>query len=157
MSNTVLPEQELIEFLKPRLKSMGFRKKGKRWTKVSGDFTLVFFIQGSSFSSDIYYIRPGVFINDCPGKEFYYYGHFNTEFKRTDHQQILGNTLSFFTEWTDKELIQCRARAFTEWEKRNPLEKRRSGEVDYEADPVPSYVFFGIRDAEMDYILNTLK
>ena len=40
MANTVLPEEELIDFLKPRLKALGFKKKGKRWTKVSGDFTL---------------------------------------------------------------------------------------------------------------------
>ena len=156
MSNTVLPEEELIGFLNPRLKSMGFRKKGKRWTKTSGDFTLVFFIQGSSFSKDLYYVRPGVFINDCPGKEFYYYGHFDTEIKQTNPQQIWDDALSFFTEWSDKELIRSRAKAFVEWEQRNPLEKRRSGEVDYEADPVPSGIFFSIRPAEMDHILNML-
>lgn len=153
MANTVLPE-ELIDFLKPRLKALGFKKKGKRWTKVSGDFTLVFFIQGSSFSKDLYYVRPGVFINDCPGKEFYYYGHFDTEIRQINPQQILDDALSFFAEWTDKELIRNRAKAFVEWDQRNPLDKRRSGEVDYEADPVPSGIFFSIRPAEMDHILN---
>ena len=156
MSNTALPEDELIGFLKPRLKSMGFQKKGKRWTKISGDFTLVFFIQGSSFSKDLYYVRPGVFINDCPGKEFYYYGHFDTEIRQTNPQQILDDAISFFAEWTDKELIRSRAKAFVEWDQRNPLDKRRSGEVNYEADPVPSGIFFSIRPAEMDYILNML-
>lgn len=156
MSNTVLPEDELIAFIKPRLKSLGFRKKNKRWTKVAGDFTLVFFIQGSMYSKENYYIRPGVFINDCPGKDFYYYGHFDTEIRQTTPQQVLDDALSFFREWTDRDLIIARAKAFVEWEKRNSLEARRSGAVDYAADPVPSSVFFSIRSSEMDYILNTL-
>lgn len=156
MSDTILPEEELIAFIKPRLKALGFKKKGKRWTRVSGDFTQVFFIQGSSFSKDLYYIRPGVFINDCPEKEFYYYGHFYTEIRQTNPQQVLDDTLSFFGEWTDRDFIIARAKAFVEWEKRNPLEKRRAGEVDYETDPVPSGVFFGIRPCEMEYILNVL-
>ena len=156
MSDTVLPEDELIAFIKPRLKSLGFRKNNKRWTKASGDFTLVFFIQGSAYSKENYYIRPGVFINDCPGKEFYYYGHFDTEIRQSTPQQILEDALTFFHEWTDRDLIIARAKAFVEWEKRNPLEKRRSGAVDYEADPVPSRVFFGIRPVEMEYILHSL-
>ena len=156
MPNTALPEDELIAFIKPRLKSLGFKKKNKRWTKVSGDFTLSFFIQGSYFSKNLYYIRPGVFINNCPGKDFYYYGHFDTEIEQTSPQQVLDETLSFFTEWTDKDLIQSRAKAFSAWEQRNPLEKRRSGQVDYAGDPIPSHVFFSIRPSEMEYILNSL-
>ena len=47
-------------------------------------------------------------------------------------------------EWTNKDLIKKRLFAFMEWEKRNPLEKRRAHLVDYDADPVPAYEFFGI-------------
>ena len=151
-----MTEDELIAYMKPRLKELGFKKKNKRWTKVVGDFTLVFFIQGSSFSKDAYYIRPGVFINSCPGKDYYYYGHFYTEIKQISPQQVLNDTLSFFSEWTDKRLITARANAFIEWEKRNPLDKRRAGEVDYESDPVPSHVFFSIRPSEMAYIITSL-
>ena len=156
MTNSVLPEEELIDFIKPHLKALGFKKKNKRWTKTSGDFTLVFFIQGSVYSKEHYYIRPGVFINECPNTDYYYNGHFDTEIPHTTPQQILDDALSFFREWTDKDLIRSRAQAFAAWDQRNPLEKRRSGEVDYEADPVPSRIFFGIRPAEMDYILHTL-
>ena len=156
MTRIPLPEDELIAYLKPQLKALGFKKKNKRWTKTVDDFTLVFFIQGSVYGKENYYIRPGVFMNSCPEKDFYYYGHFMTEIAQTNPKQILVDALSFFAEWTDKELILSRAEAFVEWEQRNPLEKRRAGEVDYELDPVPSPVFFGIRASEMEYILNEL-
>ncbi|MBQ1260002.1 MAG: hypothetical protein IIX97_07820, partial [Clostridia bacterium] len=45
-------------------------------------------------------------------------------------------------EWTNKSLIKERLLAFMEWDKRNPLEKRRAGLVDYDADPVPAHEFF---------------
>ena len=156
MASTTLSEEELIEYIKPRLKALGFKKKNKRWTKVVGDFTLVFFIQGSVYSKEDYYIRPGIFINDCPVKDFYYYGHFCTEIGKTDPQQVLDDSLRFFAEWSDRELVIARANAFIEWENRNPLDKRRAGEVDYEADPVPSHVFFSIRPSEMAYIITAL-
>ena len=44
-----LPEEELIEYVKPYLKAKGFKKKNKRWTKNIGKFTLCFYIQGIAF------------------------------------------------------------------------------------------------------------
>ena len=58
-----LPEEQLIEYIKPYLKAKSFKKKNKRWTKDTGEFTLCFYIQGSSYSKEDYYIRPGIFIN----------------------------------------------------------------------------------------------
>ena len=156
MATPVLTEDALIEYIKPILKAQGFKKKGKRWTKVLDDFTLVFYIQGSCYSKEDYYIRPGVFMNHCPEQAFYYYGHFMTQIKITHPQTILEEALAFFSEWTDKSLIVSRAKVFVEWDKRNPLEKRRTGLVDEKKDPPPSRVFFGIRESEMNYILNQL-
>ncbi|MBR5121224.1 MAG: DUF4304 domain-containing protein, partial [Oscillospiraceae bacterium] len=57
----IVPENELIEYVKPYLKSKGFKKKNKRWTKETPDFTISFLIQGSCYSKEGYYIRPGIF------------------------------------------------------------------------------------------------
>ena len=51
-----LPEEELIEYVKPYLKAKGFKKKNKTWIKDIGDFTLYFYVQGSCFSKETYYI-----------------------------------------------------------------------------------------------------
>ncbi|MBQ2675988.1 MAG: DUF4304 domain-containing protein, partial [Clostridia bacterium] len=59
----ILPEEQLIEYAKPYLKAKGFKKKSKRWMKDIGEFTLCFYIQGSCYSKENYYIRPGVFVN----------------------------------------------------------------------------------------------
>ena len=59
----ILPEEELIAYVKPYLKAKGFKKKNKRWTKDAGEFTLCFYIQGSCYSKEYYYIRPGIFIH----------------------------------------------------------------------------------------------
>ena len=56
----ILPEEQLIEYAKPYLKANGFKKKNKRWTKDIGEFTLCFYIQGSFYAKENYYIRPGV-------------------------------------------------------------------------------------------------
>ena len=45
-----LPEEELIEYVKPYLKSKGFKKKNKQWTKDTGEFTISFLISQESFS-----------------------------------------------------------------------------------------------------------
>lgn len=74
-----LPEEELIEYAKPYLKNKGYKKKNKMWTKEVGDFTVVFFIQGSCFSKEDYYIRPGVFINAVEHSPMDYYGPFDTQ------------------------------------------------------------------------------
>ena len=150
-----LSEEALIQYVKPILKARGFKKKGKRWSKVLEDFTLVFFIQGSVYDKDAYYVRPGVFINGCDSGTDYY-GHFSMDIKVSDSETVLNEALSFFSEWTDKELIVSRAKAFIEWERRNPLEKRRAGLVDYEKDPCPSGVFFGVSASAMNYILSCI-
>lgn len=56
-----LPKEELISYAKSYLKAKGFKKKNTRWTKDIGEFTLCFYIQGSSYSKELYYIRPGIF------------------------------------------------------------------------------------------------
>ena len=43
---------------------------------------------------------------------------------------------------------------FVEWEKRNPVEKRRAGEVDYVADPVPAHGLFSLTERAKKEILN---
>ena len=53
----LLSEEQLIEYVKPYLKAKGFKKKNKRWTKNIGEFTICFYIQGSCFSKEDYYIR----------------------------------------------------------------------------------------------------
>ena len=137
----ILSEEQLIEYVKPYLKAKGFKKKNKRWTKDTGEFTLCFYIQSSSYSKEDYYIRPGIFINALmPCDEFY--GHFMLEIEPTTPEEVMNKFDNWCEEWTDKSLIKERLLAFMEWDKRNPLEKRRSGLVDYETDPVPAREFF---------------
>lgn len=139
-----LPEEKLIEYVKPYLKAKGFKKKNKRWTKDIGEFTLCFYIQGSCFSKEDYYIRPGIFINALPTDLVY--GHFMTQIEQTTPEEILYKFEKWCEEWTNKPLIKEQLLAFMEWEKRNPLEKRRAKLVDYEKDPVPAEEFFMIGD-----------
>ena len=71
-------EEELITYIKPILKSKGFKKKGKRWTKVTEHFTYIFYIQGSCYDKNNYYVRPGIIVNDIPASPTYVlsdYGH----------------------------------------------------------------------------------
>lgn len=138
-----LPEEELIEYAKPYLKAKGFKKKNKRWTKDIGEFTLCFYIQGSCFSKETYYIRPGVYINALLPTNLGY-GHFMTQIEQTTPEEIMQKFEQWCEEWTNKPLIKERLIAFIEWEKRNPLEKRRAKLVDYEKDPVPAEEFFMI-------------
>lgn len=137
-----LPLNDLIDYVKPYLKSKGFKKKNRRWTKDIGDFTLCFYIQGSSYSKDLYYIRPGIFINALPTNLTY--GHWMIEIDQTTPEEVIEKFEKWCVEWTDKSLIRKRLEAFIEWEKRNPLEKRRANLVDYDADPVPADEFFQI-------------
>ena len=139
----VLPEEQLIEYAKSYLKAKGFKKKNKRWTKDTGEFTLCFYIQGSSYSKEDYYIRPGIFINALmPCDDVY--GHFMLEIEPSTPEEVVSKFDDWCEEWTNKSLIKERLIAFMEWDKRNPLEKRRAGLVDYDADPVPSREFFAI-------------
>ena len=149
MSN--IPEIELIEHAKKHLKEKGFRKKNKRWTKVDGDFTISFLIQGSCYDKDSYYIRLGIFINALETN--LYYGHFMTELKQDSIEDIFCEFERFVTTWTNKATVKKTVTDFIEWDKRNPLEKRRAGLVDYEKDPVPSKVCFGIPAHVIEYIL----
>lgn len=136
-----LPEEELIEYAKPYLKSRGFKKKNKHWTKNIGEFTLCFYIQGSCYAKEIYYIRPGIYINAFLPTDLAY-GHFFTQIEQTFPEEIMQSFEEWCKEWTNKPLIKERLVAFIEWEKRNPLEKRRAKLVDYEKDPVPAKEFF---------------
>lgn len=152
-----LSKHELAKYAAPILKAKGFLKKGMRWTKTIGDFTVAFYIQSSNYNKDDYYIRPGVFMNNCPRAARGFYGHFHTQIDITEPQMIMDETEKFFREWTDKKLIVERTKAFIIWDKRNPLEKRRAGLVDYEKDPVPSKVLFGLGEEEINYILSEFQ
>ena len=149
----VLPEEQLIEYAKSYLKAKGFKKKNKRWTKDTGEFTLCFYIQGSSYSKEDYYIRPGIFINALmPCDDVY--GHFMLEIEPSTSEEVVSKFDDWCEEWTNKSLIKERLIAFMEWDKRNPLEKRRAGLVDYDADPVPSREFFATTLVVKQFILD---
>ena len=124
----ILSEEELIAYAKPWLKAKGFKKKGKRWTKDIGEFTLCFYIQGSCYCKEDYYIRPGIFVNALMPTQRTY-GHWKTEIPRTTPEEILAKFDQWCLEWTDKALIKQRLLAFLEWDQRNPLEKRRANLV----------------------------
>lgn len=100
----MISEEQLVEYSKIYLKQKGFMKKNKRWTKDIGDFTLVFFIEGSYFNKEDYYIRPGVFINDLETQD--YYGHFFIEIKSTNFEEIFIRFNNFCNEWTNKKRIK---------------------------------------------------
>lgn len=149
----ILPEEQLIEYVKPYLKSKGFRKKNKRWTKTTPEFTISFLIQGSAYSKEHYYIRPGIFVNSLmPTTE--YYGHWMFEIEPTTPEEIIEKFETWCDEWTNKSSIKERLLAFIEWDKRNPLEKRRAGLVDYDTDPVPAEEFFMVNLEAKQFILD---
>ena len=148
-----LSEDLLIEYAKPYLKAKGYKKKNKRWIKETSEFTISFLIQGSSYSKDKYYIRPGIFINSLMPSDDYY-GHWMFEIDPTTPEEIMEKFDAWCEEWTNKSLIKKRLQAFMEWDKRNPLEKRRAGLVDYESDPVPVREFLTITLKAKQYILN---
>ncbi len=149
-----LSEEELIEYVKPYLKSKGFKKKNKRWTKDIGDFTICFYIQGSQWDKKDYYIRPGIFINELLSIPNIYYGDWWTEIEQTTPEAIMREFEQWCDEWTNKALIKERYFQFVEWDKRNPLEKRRAELVDYKKDPCPAEEFFALRDVTQKYILD---
>ena len=154
--NVTLTQYDLIEGITPYLKSLGYKKKNKRWTKDTGEFTLCFYIQGSAYDSGSYYIRPGVFVNGIAQGGLDYYGHFNVDLKQQSVEQVIADYGKFISEWTDKHLIKTRLERFTEWEERNPLEKRRAmtGKDRYKDDPLPEGcdVFFAVNDAVKKHI-----
>ncbi len=145
-----MTENELIEYIKPILKKGGFLKKNKRWIKTTEEFKISFLIQGSCYDKDNFYIRPGVFVNAIKTSD--YYGHFVTALKQETPEQVVNDFEQFCREWTDKEYIKKILFDFENWERRNPLEKRRSGLCDYEKDPIPSKVCFSIPMSVRQYI-----
>lgn len=151
-----LTQYDLIEGITPYLKSLGYKKKNKRWTKDTGEFTLCFYIQGSAYDSDSYYIRPGIFINGIGQGGLDFYGHFYVDLKQQSVEQVVADYGKFVTEWTDKPLIKSRLEQFTEWEKRNPLDKRRkmTDKDLYKDDPLPEGcdVYFAVNEATKKYI-----
>lgn len=121
-----ISEEELIEYAKPVLKEQGFVKKAKRWTKVTKDFTYCFFIQGSCFSKEDFYVRLGIIINaiEVPAPS---YGHIFIDVPVTTKEEILELSCDFFSQWSDIDNLKQRVADFIEWERRNPIENRRSG------------------------------
>lgn len=146
-------EEGLIAYAKPYLKSKGFRKKNKRWVKETDEFTISFLIQGSCYSKECYYIRPGIFINALLPTDMYY-GHWTGEIEYDTPKKVMSEFEKWCEEWTIKPLIKERLLDFLEWEKRNPLEKRRAGLVDYENDPVPFQEFFASDLKTMQFVLD---
>lgn len=57
----MIPQQELIEQIKPLLKAMGFKKHNQTWVLDNKDTAIVFNIQNSQFG-DSYYINIGTYI-----------------------------------------------------------------------------------------------
>ncbi len=149
----ILPEEQLIDYVKTYLKANGFKKKNKKWTKETQEFTISFLIQGSSFSKENYYIRPGIFINALMPTELYY-GHWMCEIEPTNPEEIMSKFEKWCEDWTNKTLIKNRLLNFIEWERRNPLEKRRANLVDYKTDPVPAEEFFIIDLKTKQFILD---
>ena len=146
-------EEELIEYVKPILKEQGFRKKAKRWTKITEHFTYIFFIQGSVYDKDNYYVRPGVIINDLQAEPLLVYGHFFINIPVTTKEEIIEKAEAFFSQWSSIEYLKKTVADFVAWEKRNPAEKRRAGEADYETAPVPAYELFSLTDEAKEEIL----
>lgn len=152
MQRVSVPEEELVAFAKTYLKEKGFKKKNKKWTKTEEEFTLVFYIQGSQWDKDDYYIRPGVFINELNSDNLIY-GHFMTEIEADSIEQIFNDLNVFFNEYTNKKLLKERVISFVEWDKRNPLEKRRADEVDYVNDPMPFRELFAVPTEVLKYVI----
>ena len=152
MANQQVSKEELICCTKERLKAAGFKKKDLRWTKSNDDFTMVFYIQGSQWDKNNYYIRPGIFINaiDPPTLP---YGHIWTEISANSIAQIFDDLSVFFYKWTNKSLMKEHINAFLDWDKRNPVEKRRAGLVDYHVDPNPAQELLGTSYDVLEYIL----
>jgi len=103
-------EEDLIVAAKPFFKGRGFKKKNKRWTKITEDFELSFLIQSSQLKP-LYYVCAGVYLNAFE-KGVDYYGHFHVDIPITTVDEILDSADAFFKEWTDRPLIKERVLAF---------------------------------------------
>ena len=154
-----LTEYDLIEQITPYLKEQGYKKKNKRWTKDTGEFTLVFYLQGSAYDVDNYYIRPGILINNLPQKPTDFYGHFMIDLEHTNVTDVIAQYEKFVSEWTNKPLIKKRVAERVAWEKRHPLNKRRALsepalKLLLKTDPIPyEYNLFVVSDELTQYVL----
>lgn len=147
-----LSEDELIKYAKSYLKSKGFKKKNKRWMKESSDFIISFLIHGTSFDKDDFYVRPGIFIKALMPTNAYY-GDFMCEIKADTAENVLLSFEEWCRKWTNKSYIKESLESFIEWEKRNPLEKRRKKVLDYLTDPIPAKEFLRLSLRARQYIL----
>ena len=69
---------------------MGFKKKNKRWTKDIGEFTICFYIEGSQWNKEDYYIRPGIFINELMVMDKSpFYGDWFIEIDQTTPEEVM--------------------------------------------------------------------
>lgn len=148
----MVTKKDLIDYLAPLLKEDGFKRNGKVWLKTTESFTYRFYIQGSVYGSDQYYIRPGIIINGIPSDGIQY-GHICTDIAVTTKEEIWKRTQEFYSQWHSIEHLKSLVSDFVEWEKRNPVEKRRNGMVNYEEDPVPSEYLFTVTERTKKAIL----
>lgn len=148
-----LAEEELIAYAKPYLKAKGFKKKNKRWTREADGFIIDFFIQGSCYDKTDYYIRPAIWISALKTTPGPYMWHWGTQLAQTTPEDVMRQFDVWSAQWTDKARIRERLLAFIEWERRNPLEKRRAGLANDDADPAPAREFFMMDEAVKQYIL----
>ena len=148
----MVTKNELIEYISPLLKEYGFKKKGSAWLKTTESFTYRFYIQGSVYGSDQYYIRPGIIINSIPSDGIKY-GHISADIAVTTKEEIWSKTQEFYSQWHSIEYLKTLVLDFIEWEKRNPVEKRRNGLVNYIEDPVPSEYLFAVSERTKKAIL----
>ncbi len=146
-------EAELIAYIKPILKLHGFRKKAKRWTKTTDRFTYIFFIQGSSYNKEDYYVRPGIVINDISAVPSLIYGHFHVEIPVTTKEEIITKSLEWFSRWADIDYLKKEVCQLVAWERRNPIGKRRSVGMKYDEDSMPDQCLFDLSEEAREQIL----
>ena len=129
------PKDEMIAYAKAWLKAKGFRKKNTRWSKDTGAFTICFYLQGSCYSKEHYYIRPGIFINALM-PTMRTYGHWSFEIMSGSAEEIMATFDQWCSEWTDKALIRSRVLAYEEWA------KRREAQADDDTAALPAHECF---------------
>lgn len=123
-------EEELLAAAKPYFKERGFAQKGKRWTKRTDEYEFLFMTRRTGLF-DHYSIHVGVDLIGFEKSPIKDQCHFSDGIPITTTEEILRRADTFFREWTDHELMKRRVLAFLEWDKENPLEKRRAEEVDH--------------------------
>ena len=143
-------EEDLIVAAKPFFKERGFRKKNKRWTKITEDFELSFLIQSSQLKP-LYYVCAGVYLNAFE-KGVDYYGHFHVDIPITTIDEILNTADVFFREWTDRALIKKRVLAFfkSDWQP-YPEKYTTPGSLD-DIDSASMHVLYHTRNMHLDIL-----